>query len=438
MRFPHHSLSTCFRRCLTVQPNGLDGVVRQSSLSQCFRQQTPSPLQRQRGFSTCSFARQQQQQQRGPAESLAGDPDRTQHHSGGNKKATNKRTKGRGKNPLRAIAIKAQKQPPTSTRYVGKSHASSDEPALSNTSEDVSASLVTAVCVAEGFNMDGVTRILSAHGYSLDPEGTGFEPQEVVHARAKGQGDIFVFPSGTVVAWSLPTEVVESLAAETLLPAAQEPHVASLETEDLYFVTDPDREVSAVKGDDTVVLGTRRELRDGDRLDTTLAQIAFSSGLAQSTRLAVLEACLTDYFKSMRRLPENLSRGSDLRLNNRRFILQKTGELLSLRAQLNHYSELTDSLPDIFWENRGSDELNLESYFDQVGKSLDIRVRIRILNEKMDYAQEMASVLREMAAQKHGTRLEWIIIILIAVEVMFELRRVYIESTSSRHQEGLD
>ena len=182
-----------------------------------------------------------------------------------------------------------------------------------------------------------------------------------------------------------------------------------------------------------MVLGTRREHRDGDRLDTTLAKIAFSSGLARSTKLAVLETALTSYFESTRNIPALLSQGAGVPLG-RRFILQKTGELLSLRARLNHYSELTDSLPDIFWDSRA--ELGLEGYYDQVGRALDVNVRIRTLNQKMDYAQEIATVLREMSSEQHGTRLELIIILLIAVEVVFELRRIILEWGQEREAEA--
>jgi uncharacterized Rmd1/YagE family protein len=106
-------------------------------------------------------------------------------------------------------------------------------------------------------------------------------------------------------------------------------------------------------------------------------------------------------------------------------MMQKTGELLELRAQLNHYSELTDSLPDLFWDSKH--ELGLEGYYDQVGRALDVGVRIKTLNEKMDYAQEIASILRQTMSEKHSIHLEWIIIILIAVEVGFELRREFKE-----------
>lgn len=155
-------------------------------------------------------------------------------------------------------------------------------------------------------------------------------------------------------------------------------------------------------------------------MDTTLAKIAFSSGLARSTKLSVLEAMLNKYFESTRSIPSLLSRGSRLPFS-RRFILQKTGELLEIRAQLNSYSELTDSLPDLFWDSRH--DLGLEGYYDQVGKALDVGIRIKTLNQKMDYAQEEASILRETLSEKHSIHLEWIIIVLITVEVCFELRR---------------
>jgi uncharacterized Rmd1/YagE family protein len=169
------------------------------------------------------------------------------------------------------------------------------------------------------------------------------------------------------------------------------------------------------------------------RVDMTFAKIAFSSGLARSTKLAVLETMLEKYFESTRSIPTLLSRGSKLPFS-RSFMLQKTGELLELRAQLNHYSELTDSLPDLFWDSRH--ELGLEGYYDQVGKALDVNVRIKTLNEKMDYAQEIASILRQTMSEKHSIDLEWIIIILIAVEVAFGIRQIWKERQETLAKEN--
>ncbi|KKY15514.1 putative family protein [Phaeomoniella chlamydospora] len=200
-----------------------------------------------------------------------------------------------------------------------------------------------------------------------------------------------------------------------------------METEDLEYVEDPARKDSDIQGD-TIILGTKAEGENMELLETpvnsVLTKVALSSGFARSTKLAVLETMLSDYIESTRNIPTLLSRGSRLPFN-RAFILRKTGQLLSLRAQLNLYSELTDSLPDMLWDSR--QELKLEGYYDRVGRALDVGIRIKVLNEKMDYAQEIASVLRERLSEKHGLVLEWTIIILIAVEVGFEILRLWKE-----------
>ena len=309
---------------------------------------------------------------------------------------------------------------------------------------------VTAICAAEEYDIAHVARILEGFGHQLDPYGTYLYPQ-VVHVALPVQtsssaqenatwttGDLFVFPSGTVVAWDIPEAVLSALVSKALLPAAQFP-LDKVEEEDLEYLEDPKRENSSIRGD-TIILGTKlahaqaeppsesadarlssnsdAEVPESRKLDNVLAKIAFSSGLARSTKLAVLESLLSNYFESTRSIPAVLSRGGRMPFT-RNFISQKTGQLLGIRAQLNLYSELTDSLPDLFWDSRH--ELGLEGYYDQVGKALDTNVRIKILNEKMDYAQEIASVLRQQLSEKHGVRLEWIIILLIAVEVLFAI-----------------
>lgn len=316
---------------------------------------------------------------------------------------------------------------------------------------------MTAYAVAEKFNIEQVRHILQEKGYEPDPFETGLFPQ-VVHVQipidsirrvtnpsstdlpSDEVGDVFVFPSGTVVAWSLPEGFTSFLATRTLLPAVEGAH--DLETEDLEFVEDPSRESSVIKGD-TIILGTNPRNSDfhhsdaplvaKQSIDTVLTKVAFSSGLARSTKLAVLESLLSNYIESTRPIPTLLSKGSRLPFT-RDFILRKTGQLLSVRAQLNLYSELTDSLPDLFWDSQH--ELGLEGYYEQAGRALDVGIRIKLLNEKMDYAQEIASVLRERLSETHGLRLEWIIILLIAVEVGFEVMRLWKERIREREEKA--
>ncbi|KAI5202884.1 DUF155-domain-containing protein [Aureobasidium subglaciale] len=305
---------------------------------------------------------------------------------------------------------------------------------------------VTAYCAAEQYHIPTALRLIQQEGYVIDPCATALYPhvihfQTPIHTtksdsaqeRQEGPGHVFVFPSGTLVSWSVPEPLQLDLIHRVLLPCAENPHLDRVEIEDLEYLQDPSHHSSEVIGD-TIILGTKPPSEtcpaSSPDLDTVLAKIAFSSGLARSAKLAVLEDLLSSYFSSTRSIPTILSRGSPLRFS-RSFILRKTGELLSIRAQLNLYSELTDSLPDIFWDSPSS--LGLSAYYDDVGRALDVDVRIKVLNEKMDYAGEIASVLRERLSEKHSTGLEWLIIFLISIEVGFELWRIWRE-----RQERLD
>ncbi|KAK8050277.1 hypothetical protein PG994_012007 [Apiospora phragmitis] len=280
---------------------------------------------------------------------------------------------------------------------------------------------ILAICVAQSFDMEKVEEILTLHNYDLDPDAAGLNTTTVIHARA-AKGDIFVFDSGTVVAWSVPSSVVMKIATKQLFSAAEVPHVKRAEMEELEFTTDEARDTSYMRGEE-VVLGTKTGNTEGNgsSADVTWAKVAFSSGLARSPKLAVLENQMEEFNENARPIAITLKGGSEMN-QPRPFILKKTGELLSLRSQLNEY-ELAESLPDLFWDK----ESKLEQYYDRVGKALDVEPRIAQLNKRIDYANELVAVMREMSSEKQGHRLEWIIIILITVEVGFELRRVYME-----------
>lgn len=151
-----------------------------------------------------------------------------------------------GKTSLRRVAVEAQRSRANTLRQQNAS-----EPRLA-------LNRVTAISVADQFDMIGVIRILRSHGFIIDPDQTGFESDEVIHTRGKNDGDIFVFPSGSVVAWGLSEDVVSDLAAKTLLPAAISPHMGQTETEDLEYEEDPKRDSSTIKGD-VIMLGTKTE-----------------------------------------------------------------------------------------------------------------------------------------------------------------------------------
>ena len=354
----------------------------------------------------------------------ADNPNRSQNESSNKKAEKGPKRKAAQRtqtsSSLRRVAVEAQRSRGSIIRGKGKTRHVDPEAETKD---------VTAYCAAETYNVHVARDILRREGWEADPCHTQLFPQVLhVQTQPKGEGeeggDLFVFPSGSVVTWNVSEKLAHTLVERTLLPAAENSHVDKLEAEDLEYLEDPSREASEIVGD-TIILGTKAPSDttphsdtsiEHDETDTILAKIAFSSALARSTKLAVLEAELSRYFQTTHDIPFTLSRGSKPRFT-RAFILRKTGELLHIRAQLNLYSELTDSLPDIFWDS--PHELGLENYYESLGKELDVGQRIRALNEKMDYAAEIATVLRERLGEKHSHLLEWIIIWLILIEVAY-------------------
>ncbi|KAI5361503.1 hypothetical protein Slin15195_G126180 [Septoria linicola] len=351
------------------------------------------------------------------------------------RKAASKRA---ANHSLRKVAVAAQSQRNGLIRGSGKTryvdpHADTKE--------------VTAYCAAEKYNLSRARWELDREGYQADPFGTNLFPQ-VLHVQTpnyittddttgdekpRGPGDVFVFPSGCIVTWNVPDKLANNII-ERFVPAAAENtgHPDKMEIEDLEYIEDPNRETSRIVGD-TILLGTKTA-QDADKtseVDTVLAKIAFSSALARSTKLAVLENALSNYFGTTMSIPLTLSSGKPLKYTQSE-ILRKTGELLLIRAQLNLYSELTDALPDLFWDS--PHELGLEGYYEMVGKALDVGVRIKVLNEKMDYASEIAAVLRERLSEKHTSMLEWTIIWLIVIEVVFGVVHLWWDSEELREK----
>lgn len=322
---------------------------------------------------------------------------------------------------LRRVAVEAQNQRSQASFIKGRGKSRHVDP-------EAETKDVTAYCAAETYNIHIARDVLIKEGWEVDPLKNGLFPQ-VLHLRTPSRmgvdddasaSDVLVFPSGTVVTWSVPERLARLLVDRLLLPAATNSHPEKLEAEDLEYLQDPSRESNEIIGD-TIILGTKADNThpshdSSHEIDTLLAKIAFSSALARSTKLAVLENTLSAYFQTISSIPLLLSTGKKPRFT-RAFILRKTGELLSIRAQLNLYSELTDSLPDLFWDS--PHELGLGDIYEQVGRNLDVGVRIKVLNEKMDYAAEIAAVLRERLSEGHSHLLEWIIIWLILIEVAY-------------------
>ncbi|XP_054990888.1 required for meiotic nuclear division protein 1 homolog isoform X2 [Sorex araneus] len=76
--------------------------------------------------------------------------------------------------------------------------------------------------------------------------------------------------------------------------------------------------------------------------------------------------------------------------------------------------------PDFYWDRE-----NLEELYDKTCQFLSINRRVKVMNEKLQHCMELTDLMRNHLNEKRALRLEWMIVILITIEVMFELGRVF-------------
>ncbi|EIN04900.1 hypothetical protein PUNSTDRAFT_75319 [Punctularia strigosozonata HHB-11173 SS5] len=248
------------------------------------------------------------------------------------------------------------------------------------------------------------------------------------------EGEIFVFGNGSFVCWGLDEKGAQNFAEE-VLRARRDVEIGRLkepEVEELDFVTDPTEWVNSsapktrLQGD-LIILGEAPPISPDAMLttvpptpfspETILARYAFSQALSRSTALSALEVSLEDYLAGMALLPQSLEKTGKPGMS-RKQLIKKLGELLKYRQGLNLNRENFSDTPDYYW-----DEPVLEGYFNSLSNALEIRARTRSINEKITYAAELQAVLRQLLTESSAHRMELIIIVLIAVEVVIALIR---------------
>lgn len=224
--------------------------------------------------------------------------------------------------------------------------------------------------------------------------------------------DIFLFRRlGSFVCWNL-NEVEISNIRQVLQEYELEPYPKELVeegSEEMHYFNLAE-DTSLVDGDIYLYNNNNGE-------QESLEKYAFSNAMALSVKVDMWEARLEDFSDSMRHIPEILKRGHKIRML-RKDVMQKIGELLTLKHQINLYSDLLTT-PDFYW-----DRDNLEKIYSKTCTYLEISKRTKIMNEKLNLCTELVEILRSHLNEQHSHRLEWMIIFLIMVEVIFEVIRL--------------
>ena len=268
-----------------------------------------------------------------------------------------------------------------------------------------------------------------AFSFARNPDAVGSFVPAAVDERA-----IIFFEFGVVLFWGVTRDEAANYLQEIVEPCALDPfHARFVETDELvvrYKEDNKDEDAgSTVAGSATAAEGSEEdgdaaseapvcELKDDVVLlslnlrGDTATRMAIGYALAQSTRLSVFEEQLWETATRLRMLPVELNLTGHVQMS-RRELSKFIGSLYVQRSSLAMLRHSLDK-PEYFWS--ASDVVS--RLYTDVAAYLEMDNRLEALNRRMDVVNDTLTMLRDQQNHWHGERLEWIVILLILIEVV--------------------
>jgi len=211
--------------------------------------------------------------------------------------------------------------------------------------------------------------------------------------------DAFVFDYGVVVFWNVDVEKRDLLLSQ-LEEFINEPLNEQLNDEFTYSLT---QQTPSLK-DDHISLPD----------DDVYTRLAFSHAIAQSTKLEQYEASVQRTIATTEHIPENIAKTGKSGLRRRK-LAKMRGFLYLTKSDVTLHFDLLD-VPDFFWENP-----DLQHFYTMVSDYLEVKPRIEVLNKKLETIQDLLTMITDEQRHSHSSMLEWIIIFLIAIDIVIIL-----------------
>mmetsp|Transcript_3071 Transcript_3071/g.7410 ORF Transcript_3071/g.7410 Transcript_3071/m.7410 type:complete len:465 (-) Transcript_3071:167-1561(-) len=292
-------------------------------------------------------------------------------------------------------------------------------PSLFPSGMRTNAQSLTAYCTSESYDFDLLLKALQKERnpavyfaeviHIAIPKTQSPASPSTDSSNVSDEGDVFFFKDGCVVFWDVPQEdmtAVMDWLAPYEIGAYDRQETIDEYSEIAYFRYGHQAGLMP-SGELVISIGNQNWART-----QILEKIAFSYGVQRSVKVSVMEGVADSLITSLKHIPDILTEKRALHMDQRS-VMKVMGRLLALRALINLHLPLGET-PEAYWE-----EPWLEELYHKMSRELDLTARIRTLNRKLDYAHQVVEVLRTDISEKHHTRLEMIIIGLIAIEVVF-------------------
>ena len=221
----------------------------------------------------------------------------------------------------------------------------------------------------------------------------GVRYRDAVHM-VVSTGEYWLFDYGVIVFWAVDED--ERMALLNRLLRDHKSAVENIE-EHLRFAFAAELKISK----DVIYLPD----------DNPLTRLAISHALAQSIKLIEYEQNAQNTIADYSHLPQTLAKTGKIALS-RKETAKIRGTLFSTKSDIILHYGLLDT-PEFFWEYP-----EYENTYNTIARYMEIHQRVELLSIKLATIHELFDMLADEQKHKHSSFLEWIIIVLIAIEIV--------------------
>ena len=281
----------------------------------------------------------------------------------------------------------------------------------------------TCICVAEKFDLEkirdiwlklGATKVI-LYLEAVYVSGVSIQMKESMNMRNEA---LIFFEYGVAVLWGC-AAAAEDAVIEIVSETMDEPLPFDERERDVFKYKYNTNEKSHIQNDTITI---HRANNTNEKI-----KMAISHALAQTTKLTIFEDRVQKIIAHTMHLPQVLARHGYVKVS-RKDVAKLCGQVFLQKTAVNLLASVLDT-PEYFWNQQDS----LQALYEKVGEYCEISSRTEVINSRFDLLHNMLELIRDHQNTTHSSRLEWIIIYLIVIEVIIGIITILMAFYSHQH-----
>ncbi|KAI5966085.1 RMD1 [Candida margitis] len=223
------------------------------------------------------------------------------------------------------------------------------------------------------------------------------------------RSDLFVFEYGVVIMWGFTRKEEAAFLDDLAKFESEKLSAEDIQVEEFnYYIT---------KSYQPRIYNDFITLKDDENY---MLKLSISHALAQSVKISLFEELVDNTIEDTQDIPQQIAHTGKVEMS-RDEIMKSIGELFILRININLHGSVLDS-PELMWA-----EPHLEPIYQATRGYLEINQRVELLNQRLEVISDLLQLLKEQLGHSHEENLEFIVVVLVGVEVLVSIINIIID-----------